>query len=103
MRGQLVARGNKFACAGRKRSAGQPFNVDSDPCAASDVSQELAQAGADVQHDVVLSDIPLEEARTEDLPDGVFGGAVLFRESYGVKRIEAQLVTRQRSAQSLGC
>jgi hypothetical protein len=67
------------------------------------VSQELAQAGADVQDDIVRSDIPLEEGRTEDLPDGIFGGAVHFRETYGVKRVEAQLVTRQRSAPGLGC
>ena len=103
MRGQLVARGDELACARWKHSAGQPLHVDRDPSAASDVSQELAKAGADVQHDIVRSDISLEEVRAEDLPDGVFGGAVLFRETYGVKRIEAQLVTRQRYVRVLGC
>ena len=94
MSGQLVAGREDLLRARRQSAAGEAFDVDRDSPAASDVAQELAEAGADIEHHIVGSDVALEEMRAQNAPDGVLGVAIGLGETRGVERVETQRMTR---------
>ena len=53
---------------------------------AADVAQELAEAGADVEHHVVGLDVALEEVRAEHAPDRVLRVAIGLGKARSVER-----------------
>ena len=87
---ELVAGREHFFGAGRQRAAGQAFDVHGNAAAAADVAQELAEAGAQIEHGVVSADVALEEVPAQHLPDGVLGGAIGLGKARRVQRIETQ-------------
>ena len=90
LRRELVAGREHFFGAGRQRAAGQAFDVHGDAAAATDVAQELTEAGAEIEHGVVSADVALEEVPAQHLPDGVLGGAIGLGKARRVQRIETQ-------------